>query len=145
MTDRTQKLIDFGKSINTLSLIEGTWNEDFQNEASNHAAYQARKQFQSHYGFSKRTKRLNDKYSDCKFAEICCEAWPGQSEDEAVKDAFTVSWPASKAHWKVVIKPCTFFGIAMFRGKNKIFYTCMLVGYCKDKPDEPDEQGYILW
>lgn len=113
--------MDVAKEV---SALRGEFNIKFYNEAKKHANYMAKHGIQSHDNFISRSKRLG---GNC--AEACCESWPGQTLEEAAKDAFFVSWPASPSHWKIATTPCKYFGIAMTTGVNGITYTCCIVGY----------------
>ena len=116
-----QLLITEGEAAGCLN---GDFNIIYYKEAKAHADYMARNCRQSHDGFSSRANRLGG-----KCAEACSESWRGQSLEEAARDAFFVSWPASPGHWKIAVTPCKYYGIAASRGKNNIIYTCCIVGY----------------
>jgi hypothetical protein len=124
-------LVEAGRRVDAKS-VDGDFKTEFYLEAERHAAYQANHGKQSHDYFINRYKRLMKLYPELYvIKEICCESWPHQTYIQAAKDAFKVSWPASRGHWVIAVNKCDYFGCAMVKGKNGIIYTTMIVGYLK--------------
>jgi uncharacterized protein YkwD len=121
-----QKLIDTGREYPVKSILTGQPNAILQREAEQHAAYQARVQVQGHQGWNARYQRLARQLPDCDtFKEVANESWPGQNVNDAAAEMYH-SWKQSPGHWSAVNGSCTYYGYAMVRGKNGVWYACGL-------------------
>jgi len=119
-----QVLVQTGRDLGVLSIRSGQLHPVLQREAENHAAYQARVQVQGHQGWDQRYARIARQMPDSDtFKEVANESWPGQDVNAAAREMYR-SWKLSSGHWAAVNGPCTYYGYAMVRGSNGVWYAC---------------------
>ena len=97
--------------------------------AREHALYQAGACHQGHQRWEQRVARLQRQMPRCEFAEICAESWPeqdGQSQAALQAEMFRC-WRQSPGHWSVARRRHKYFGGALARGRNGIWYACIIV------------------
>ena len=69
---------------------------------------------------------LRRQMPDCHtFKEVANESWPGQDMDAAAYEMYR-SWRLSAGHWSAVNGRCRYYGYAMRRGSNGIWYACAI-------------------
>jgi len=119
-----QVLIQTGRDLGVQSIRTGRQHPILQQKAQEHAAYQARVQVQGHQGWARRVAELQRLMPDChEFKEVANESWPGQDVPAAAKEMYR-SWKLSPGHWSAVNGRCTYWGYAMVRGTNGVWYAC---------------------
>lgn len=104
--------------------------DDFTQElAAEHAKYMASRRKGGHQYFDQRFDSLLREYgSDIKVSEICAQSWPWEKDD--LQKAGLSQWKAwkySPGHWRTASRLHTGMGINMERGRNGIWYACVLV------------------
>jgi uncharacterized protein YkwD len=118
-----QVLLKTGRDLQVRSILTGKPHPVLQRAAEEHAAYQARVQVQGHQDWSKRVQVLMKALPGCtEFRECCNESWPDQNVNDAAKEMFR-SWKLSPGHWSAINGKCSYYGYAMARGKNGVWYT----------------------
>ena len=112
------------QQIGVESLRTGRQHATLQRAAEAQAAYQARVGEQGHQNWKQRVKVLMRQMPQCsEFREACNESWPDQNVKDAALEMYK-SWKESPGHWSAVNGPCTFYGYAMVRGSNGVWYAC---------------------
>lgn len=97
--------------------------------AHTHAHAMAGAYAQSHVAFDSRAA-IMFKNGFEKPYEICAESWNWQenlSQRELWEEAFK-SWSKSPGHWGVCAKKHKAYGYAMSKGRNGIWYFCIIAG-----------------
>ena len=123
-----EELVIEGNIIGVKSLINGKQHPLLQKEAEAHAAYQAKVKRQGHQGWAFRVSRIRSAIADCtSFEEVANESWPSQNQNAAAKEMYK-SWKQSKGHWAIVNGGCKYYGCAMVKGDNGVWYACFIVG-----------------
>jgi hypothetical protein len=117
-----EELIAAGKTLRVRSLY-GKPHPVLQREAEAHAAYQARIHQQGHQGWDQRYARLRKQLQSQEFSEVANESWPGQDQKAAAGEMYR-SWRLSPGHWSAVNGTCRYYGYAMCRGTNGVWYAC---------------------
>jgi hypothetical protein len=117
-----EELIAVGRKLGVQSLL-GQPHPVLQREAEAHAVYQARVQKQGHQGWEQRCLRLREQIQSEEFSEVANESWPNQRQEAAAKEMYR-SWRLSHGHWVSVNGPCRYYGYAMVKGSNGIWYAC---------------------
>lgn len=109
---------------------ESEWNVFLSKLAQNHAKYMADVQRQGHQHWDTRYKWIRDYFGpEYKASEVCAESWDRQYADplpEIIEDACR-SWSFSPGHWEVVSTVHEKFGDGLYKGKNGIYYVCIIV------------------
>lgn len=119
-----QSLITEGQSWKVQSITTGQVNADLQKAAVAHAEYQAKGRRQGHQQWESRVKALRQLLPQCHtFAEVVNESWPGQDQQAAANEMYR-SWKLSPGHWSAVNGKCRYYGYAMRRGDNGVWYAC---------------------
>lgn len=117
-------LIAAGQRLGVLSLATGKQHPVLQAKAQEHAQYQADHQQQGHQLWDQRYPELYRLIPDCgEFQEVCAESWPEDTKSEAAEEMYN-SWRQSPGHWGTVNGRCDFWGYAMVKGQNGIWYAC---------------------
>ena len=117
-------LVKAGRDIGVRSLATGRQHPVLQRAAEEHAAFQARVGVQGHQGWESRVSLLRRQLPNCcEFREVANESWPGQDVNAAAKEMYH-SWRQSAGHWSAVNGRCSYYGYAMVRGQNGIWYAC---------------------
>jgi hypothetical protein len=120
--DANGLLIAAGQRLGVLSLATGKQHPILQAKAQEHAQYQADHQEQGHQLWDQRYHELYQLVPECQeFKEVCAESWPENTEAEAAEEMYN-SWRHSPGHWSAVNGRCDFWGYAMVRGSNGIWY-----------------------
>jgi uncharacterized protein YkwD len=96
--------------------------------AQDHASYMARYQQLGHQNFDQRFEQIYKETSLCA-AEIAAESWERQADDplEDIGLEMFKCWRTSRGHWNIAKKKHKFFGAAMERGINGVYYACIIV------------------
>lgn len=104
-------------------------NEYLMSLAKQHAESMARRQHQDHNDF---TDRANLVWKDLGMiaSEICAESWKWQVNDtpELLWSEAFKCWKQSPGHWSVASKQHKAYGYAMAKGRNDVWYFCIIVG-----------------
>jgi hypothetical protein len=117
-------LIRVGRELGVRSIATGRQHPTLQKAAEDQAAYQARIQLQGHHNWESRVANLYRQLPDCnEFAEVVNESWPGQDTEAAAHEMYR-SWRQSPGHWSAVNGKCDYWGYAMVRGANGVWYAC---------------------
>jgi len=97
--------------------------------AREHAVYQASVGRQGHQHWDRRMARLGREMPGYRFAEICAESWPRQANEpyEALAAEMFWCWRQSPGHWSVAGRRHNYFGGCMAKGRNGIWYACIIV------------------
>jgi uncharacterized protein YkwD len=96
--------------------------------AEKHARSMATRRYQDHSGWDRRFQDIYRTWPNGKLtraSEICAESWPGDSAKKAAAGCWK-DWKTSPGHWKTASGKPTRFGVAMARGKNGIYYICII-------------------
>lgn len=100
--------------------------------AEQHARSMATRQHQDHNGWERRYHNIHDEFrrgplpKDLgKVSEICAESWPGDTMATAAAGCWK-DWKTSPGHWRTASGKPTRFGVGMARGKNGIYYICII-------------------
>ena len=100
--------------------------------AGSHARSMATRQHQDHNGWERRFHNIHDEFRRSPIpktldnvSEICAESWPGDDAKTAAAGCWK-DWKTSPGHWKTASGKPTRFGVAMARGKNGIYYICII-------------------
>jgi len=100
--------------------------------AEKHARSMAIRKHQDHNGWDRRFHNIHAAFrrspipkSLDKVSEICAESWPGDSAKKAAAGCWK-DWKTSPGHWSTASGKPTRFGVAMARGKNGIYYICII-------------------
>ena len=135
-------LIKTGRDLDVLSIKTGTKHQVLQEMAEEHANFQARVQQQSHRDWGQRVLPAAQRMPNCnEFAEVVNESWPGQDVNAAAKEMYA-SWKKSPGHWSCVNGRCNYWGYAMVRGKNGVWYAC---GEFAKFDRDSDSDCFHLW
>ncbi len=120
-------LVETGRALKVRSIMTGQQHPILQAEAEAHAAYQAKIHRQGHFWWDAlRFPRIRPQFPGChEFAEVVNESWPGQDEEAAAKEMYR-SWKTSPGHWSAVDGPCVYWGFAMIRSDNGVWYSCAI-------------------
>ncbi|MGA2059101.1 MAG: hypothetical protein ABSG67_01370 [Thermoguttaceae bacterium] len=122
LTFPTEALIRVGRELGVRSIATGQQHPILQKAAENQAAYQARIHAQGHWNWESRVQQLYREMPDCgEFAEVCNQSWAGQDVESAAHEMYR-SWRLSPGHWSAVNGTCDYWGYAMARGSNGIWY-----------------------
>lgn len=117
-------LLQAGRDLKVRSIATGRQHPILQRAAQAHADYQARVGVQGHQFWDRRAVLLMEFMPDChEFREVANESWPGQGIRDAAKEMYR-SWKLSPGHWSAVNGRCSYYGYAMARGSNGIWYAC---------------------
>jgi len=121
-----QVLLGMGRQWGVLSIRTGKPCSTLQQAAEAQAAYQARVQIQGHQNRDVRMANLYRKMPNCnEFKEVVNESWSGQDVNAAANEMYR-SWQTSNGHWSAVNGRCNYYGYAMCRGLNGIWYACAI-------------------
>jgi len=111
------------------SLQSGTWHPVMQAMALRQAKYQAKLGVQGHQHWAgERDKELARAFPECDtFSEIVAESWPDQNLQDAAVEMYR-SWERSPGHWHECDIGHTYWGYAMARSTNGIWYSAGVFG-----------------
>jgi hypothetical protein len=120
-----EQLLETGRHLRVRSIMTGQVHPVLQAEAEAHAAYQAQIHRQGHFWWEQlRYPRMRPQIPECHtFAEVVNESWPGQDQEAAAREMYR-SWKLSPGHWSAVNGRCRYYGYAMVRGSNGVWYAC---------------------
>ncbi len=119
-----EQLVEVGRALQVQSIMTGQPHPVLQREAEAHAAYQARIHQQGHQWWDQRYARLRSQIPEChEFSEVANESWLGQDQTAAAHEMYR-SWKLSSGHWSAVNGRCRYYGYAMVRGSNGVWYAC---------------------
>lgn len=91
-----------------------------------HARSMATRQHQDHNGWDHRFQDIYRTLPNMKEAsEICAESWPDETMEEAAAGCWK-DWKQSPGHWRTANGKPDLYGVAMARGKNGIWYICII-------------------
>lgn len=95
--------------------------------ADEHADHMALTRKQGHQNFQERFDRIR-KEGIGTAHEICAESWPWQEENTMLDLGLEMfkCWKQSPGHWRTASKPHKWFGAAMSKGSNGIWYACII-------------------
>jgi hypothetical protein len=99
---------------------EGACDPVLGDEATAHAAHQARIRRQGHHGWETRSRRMSGGMAAGSLAEVCAESWPDQDLLDSCVDC-VASWRQSPGHWNAVRSPQAAYGYDIRRGANGIW------------------------
>ena len=111
-----------------------------QQLATEHAAYQARRNRQGHQLFGTRFQQILKHFKDTgQYAdvhEICAESWPWLKDSglNAVAEDMVKSWRQSKGHWSVAKRTWSHIGLDMAKASKGIWYACIIAVDLKPMP-----------
>jgi hypothetical protein len=93
-----------------------------------HAQDQARRQLQGHHNWERRFHELMRQMDGMIPTEICAESWPEQANDTMKELGYEmfVCWKQSSGHWNCAQKKHRYWGGAMAKGRNGIWYSCII-------------------
>lgn len=129
-TESNSGLIAAGKAFPGAHCFDGPQHPLLQQQAQKAADYQARVCQQGHQVFMRETFRLVSQQLGLGAAEICAESWPWQSKlpyDQLGKEMFRCWRNWSPGHWRVAAKKHRYWGAAMSKGRNGIWYCAITV------------------
>ena len=128
MNKYVEGLIVAGKKYEGAHICESEINQFMMDKAQTHAEYEA-VHGQGHQGFSDRVAALQLQVGPYQYAEICAESWPEQKDatPEELGVEFFKCWKTSSGHWRVASKPHKYFGVGVAKGRNGVYYSCILV------------------
>ncbi len=130
MPGTTQALIEACRWAGALCCL-GPRDGDVTAAATDYAAWMAAHREQGgHHRWAKRSKRLGKVVPGHRFAEITAETWRWQVDaglDEVAREMFRC-WMYSSGHWRVAERFHSVWGGAMRKGRNGIWYGCVIVG-----------------
>ena len=117
-----------GESKAACPAMESPRSKIMDRLAQQHVDSMARVQYQSHQGFGRRASEIRDALGVREVAEICAESWERQRDDtpEQLWVEFVKCWKQSPGHWKTASVKHKWIGAAMARGKNGIWYGCIV-------------------
>ena len=97
--------------------------------ASEHANYMARIGVQGHQEFDSRFQKIIQAGVGRTAAEICAESWDWQVSESMYALGWEMfkCWSQSPGHWSVASKKHIYFGAAMAKGSNGVWYSCIIV------------------
>jgi hypothetical protein len=106
----------------------GQFDPHLQEEAENHAQYQADIRVQGHHFWEGRFRRINGALpGGCLAREVCAESWPGQGLLAAAIECVRC-WRLSSGHWGAVRECHPVYGYDMKRGDNGVWYATGIFG-----------------
>jgi uncharacterized protein YkwD len=99
-------------------------------KARAHARSMAARRHQDHNGWERRYVNIHDEFRRAskdlaRVSEICAESWPGDDAKTAAAGCWK-DWKTSPGHWQTAAGRPTRFGVAMARGKNGVYYICII-------------------
>lgn len=116
-----QALIEAGRRIGVQSIKTGQVHPTLQKLAQDQANYCAYYCVQGHQLWS---KQFQDHYRHFpQIRSVVAESWPHQSLAAGSAECFE-SWQISPGHWAHCNSPCRYYGLAIARGKNGVWYGC---------------------
>jgi len=123
-------LLMAGKAFSGVRVFEGEKHSELQVFAREHAEYQAIHRRQGHQLWEKRFQVITRAMGSPP-TEICAESWPWEkdADPQTVGQSMFHAWRKSSGHWRVASRPCRYYGAAMARGANGIWYACIIVVY----------------
>jgi uncharacterized protein YkwD len=131
LTQIQQAIIDAGQKFEGANVCFSTPYPLMMDLATSHSINMAKQRKQSHDGFIQRYAIMKGEIKDCNdFAEICAESWDRQANDTMLElgEEMFRCWKQSEGHWKVASMKHKYFGCNMKKGKNGIYYCCIIVG-----------------
>jgi len=121
-------LIRIGQQKRVQSIITGQRHRDVQRIAERHADYQAHTQLLSHQGWNQRVAELRRRVPEVReWGEVVGASWIGQNMDEAAYEMYRI-WRTSSDQWSIVNGQCDYYGYAMRRGDDDVWYACGIIG-----------------
>jgi len=129
-------MIEAGKAYPGAHVCESRMHPILMEMATRQARYQSHRCAQGHKYWQQRYEELQRTFgSNFRFAEICAESWPEQSNDSMKELGWEMfkSWKRSSGHWSVACKKHDYFGVNMAQGKNGIWYACIVVADQRNK------------
>lgn len=118
-----EQLIDAGRDLQVSSIMTGQQHPTLQKMAESVASMQASIKWQYHWEWNQRFDQLQNTFPGMICKEVVNESWPGQDQEAAAREMYR-SWERSSGHWSGVNGPCKYYGYAMCRGKNGVWYAC---------------------
>lgn len=117
-----------GKAFPGAMVCESERHELLQTLADEHATYMARTCRQGHQRFDSRFQRIRRELN-MSAAEICAESWRRQADLplEQVGHEMFKCWRQSPGHWRTASRKHRFWGGSMAKGRNGIWYSCIIV------------------
>lgn len=96
--------------------------------AAKQANYQASICVQGHQNFMERFNAVQQAGLG-HATEICAESWPWQTNDSMNDLGWEMfkCWSQSPGHWSVACKQHKYFGADMAKGRNGVYYACIIV------------------
>jgi hypothetical protein len=121
-------LIEAGKVYPGANVCKSEMHPFLMKLAKDQANYQASICVQGHQNFSSRFSAVQQAGLG-HAAEICAESWPWQVNDSMLDLGYEMfkCWRQSPGHWSVASKQHRYFGADIAKGKNGIWYACIIV------------------
>ena len=122
-------LVAAGRAFPGARVFEGQPHPQLQAFARAHAEYQAAAGQQGHQLWERRFQTIRQVMDGRPPTEICAESWPWETDASPcdVGTSMFKAWRGSPGHWRVAARPCRYYGAAMARGANGIWYACIIV------------------
>jgi uncharacterized protein YkwD len=124
-----QGLIDGGTKFLGANVQKSQTNPILMEAAAKHAQYQADHRTQGHQLWDRRYRELQAKMPGLGFAEIAAESWDWQRDNTMEQLGYEMfkCWKYSSGHWSVASKQHKYWGGSMAKGRNGIWYACVIV------------------
>lgn len=120
-TTQSEALIEYGRQIGVQSILSGQVHEVLQRLAQEQANYCAAHRIQGHQLWN---RQFQDHYREYPgLRSIVAESFPGRTLEDGIKECFH-SWHHSKGHWEYCNGRCRYYGFAIARGTNGVWYAC---------------------
>lgn len=131
MTDTQQGIIDACAELFDAHVCESKHHKILQEYATRHAQYMADECEQGHQYWTPRYWKLQRGAGKRhNYREIVAESWNRQTDctPKELGEEFFKCWRQSSGHWEVAGDKHRLFGADMAKGKNGIWYACIIVG-----------------
>ncbi len=129
MTETSFALIEAGKGCPGALVVNSPVNELLQGLARGHAQHMAWNRRQNHSNFQARFDQVLRELG-MKSQEIVAESWPWQADESLVAlgvEMFKCWKLVGGLHWEIASMEHKFMGADMVRGRDNIWYACILV------------------
>lgn len=149
-----EALVNAGQAIPEVRVFDGANHPTIQHLAEQHAAHMAEQNQGGHQNWDKRFQFLLHSFQRPPY-EICAQSWPWEknhSPDQIARSLFR-AWRASPGHWRTATRSSKYWGAAVARNANGIWYGCVIAVFddpvqaspaCPDCPaiERDRQQGF---